>query len=253
MRDAKRKGAMRLPLIILGTVFSAGILAVGWFVLFFISSVKDGMDRNERMNKDYAPQTVTRLTNADRAVISDRNGVASGNNDEAKTLAKSFSNILAERRATLFSKGNNRKFSLTGGNFVTFCELHENSIAFIVHVPEFKKYEKSAKAALAKIAWAEAHKLAVGASRKKLAVGLRGTFLYGSIHTGSTKSANEDDNLEGSGNVSKPIRTGTDSDLLLPFFEESAKKTNPQTENPIGHMKRMGPTFTPWFVATCSS
>ena len=88
-----------------------------------------------------APE-VTAFRAADAAIISSSGGAAYGNNDESKALAKSFSESMKMMEAELFTGGKeDRAGSMTGDEFLTYCQLNEASVVFLVHVPQFKRYK----------------------------------------------------------------------------------------------------------------
>ena len=129
----------------------------------------------------------TEFKHASNQIRSMRGTVAFGNSPQAKDLASEFAKLMKEARRELFSGGNPNDVSPSKGEFLTYCQLREDQIAFLVHVPELRRYTSEAKDNQAKIAWAVAQALV----RKKgipppteLAVGLRGVLLYGPVHVG---------------------------------------------------------------------
>jgi len=120
---------------------------------------------------------------------------ALGNSPEAVKLARQFSEAFKAGRAQMFSPG----FKLeildhTEGEFMTYCELHAEECAFIVHVPQLRKFNKNmfekvdARKLLAQLAWMSAQRVlkeqGMGRPRMELAVGLRGISQYGPIMLG---------------------------------------------------------------------
>ena len=152
------------------------------------------------------------LSNAQTKVLTDNQGKAHGNNAEAKLLAEEFSSTMKTMHSAFFEReGDAPKVSISGGEFVTFCQLSDEGCAFIVHVPEYRRHTDEAKESLAELAWivagsvAESHPEALP-SQSTVAVGLRGAILYGAI-------------LIGEAGGETPASSSTDDAKLLPFFE----------------------------------
>lgn len=120
-------------------------------------------------------------------VISASDGVFHGNNETAKQLAQEFSDSLLRMRDENFTGGSKKRFKLTGGKFIVCCELRGDSCLFLVHVPEYRNFEKDAKEGLADLAWLCAQETAIKqiGPQGKLAVGLKGVVLYGAVMAGN--------------------------------------------------------------------
>lgn len=154
-----------------------------------------------------------RLKAAERKINTDNEGIAHGNSPAAKALAEKYARTMKELREVLFTKGKGG-MSLSGGNFVTYCELHDGRCAFITHVPEYRKFDDDAKDSLAEIAW-EAAQMTVADELDEgdeLGVGLKGVVLYGKVMVGRVTIAG--DEKRGLDHESK-----SDEARLEPFFE----------------------------------
>jgi len=82
--------------------------------------------------------------NANTRIDSFQGTTAFGNSPEAVKLARHFSEAFKTGRAQTFTPG----FKLeildhTRGEFMTWCELHAQECAFIVHVPQLRKFDKN--------------------------------------------------------------------------------------------------------------
>ena len=133
-----------------------------------------------------------------------------GNGPEAIKMADHFAYLLKAVRTVAFTKGG--ASGVSGGYFLTYCHVTDNGVAFLVHVPELRKFTEDAQAALLQLAWSaavETTKRLPNASSLQLAVGLRGALIYGGIATG--KAASE---APAARNTSTP-----DVAALYPFFE----------------------------------
>jgi hypothetical protein len=159
---------------------------------------------------------------------------AFGNSPHAVKLAADFSRTLQGQREKLFT-GGKPKFEIlesTSGEFLTYCELHENECAFIVHVPGLRRFEESlfesvdARKALAQLAWQTAQRVltvhGVGKPKMELAVGLRGLSQYSPILLGYWDGPP----TKPEAGVVKYIDDTTQSHYLWTFFA-------PQSERPM--------------------
>ena len=80
-------------------------------------------------------------------------------------------------------------------DFITFCQLNDDSCAFLIRAPKLKKFTREAKEQLCELAWLSAHTALTNANVKdnlKLAVGLRGLVSYATIYSGSYSEGAED-------------------------------------------------------------
>lgn len=126
---------------------------------------------------------------ADQQVAINQGQVASGNTAEARALADAFSKRLKLLQAVSFEGGKDesRRVSLSGGEFLTFCQVQPDGVAFLVHVPQLKAYKGEVREALLDLAWQTAREVTADLRRtadRKLAVGLRGAVLYGALASG---------------------------------------------------------------------
>jgi len=157
-----------------------------------------------------------RMDAAERKIIGDSDGTAHGNSDEAIRLAIQFATTMKTLREELFEADRKGAISLTGGNFVTYCELRPGKCAFLVHVPAYRKFTDDAKESLAELAWMTAQRTVADKLQDgdDLGVGLKGTLLYGSVMVGDVSAG--DDAKAGLAEES------TDESQLIRFFEEDA-------------------------------
>jgi hypothetical protein len=161
---------------------------------------------------------------------------AFGNSPKAIELAAQFSSTLKAAREELFTRGIGIElFDSTKEEFLTYCELHDQECAFIVHVPGLRHFEKNftekvdARKLLAQAAWLSAQKVLnanqVGKPQMELAVGLRGISQYSPMILGYYKDnpASPDDG------VIKYVDDYDLSNFLWAFFAPAvnAVKTNP--------------------------
>ena len=135
------------------------------------------------------------FSRADNQIDSFQGTSAFGNSPEAIKLAQQFSESFKTARALAFTPGFKIEIlDHTKGEFITYCELHNEECAFIVHVPQLRKFEENiiesvdARKLLAQLAWTTAQGVlkeqSAGKPKMELAVGLRGISQYGPIMLG---------------------------------------------------------------------
>jgi hypothetical protein len=132
---------------------------------------------------------------ADDRINSFQGTNAFGNSPEAVKLAAQFAAAFSAGRAQMFTPGFKLEIlDQTKGEFMTYCELHGQECALIVHVPQLRKFERDvfektdARKLLAQLAWMTAQQVlkeqGAGKPHMELAVGLRGISQYGPIMLG---------------------------------------------------------------------
>ena len=150
---------------------------------------------------------------ANRSIVSDREGTYHGNTEIARELARTFSEKVKELEGELFTGGKeNRAVSLTGEEFLTYCQLNEDSVAFLVHVPQFKRYKGEVRDSLLELTWAVAQNLMEGhpqGESLEIAIGLRGTMMYGGSAIGTQ-----------GGNPKYENSFSIEKDVFFKYFEE---------------------------------
>lgn len=168
----------------------------------------------------------SRLDEAELSVLAgSKETIGRGNTEFAASLATKFAEDMKRADEMAFTSNRKPGFQMSGGEYRTYCELHEDSCAFIVHVPSYRNFTDDAEKALNSLVWLTAlatvkDHLNEGDS---LAVGLRGTFKYGEILVG--KVSNSDD---------LDLYKGSTRDLVR-FFErnDTQPETTPSTESAI--------------------
>lgn len=187
----------------LGLLMAISFVAMGYVV---------DSDDNKLADDEVTVKTADDLLNvAEDKIRTYADGIAHGNTPEAKQLAQRYSELIQKLRDDFFTKGDGG-ISLSGGKFITYCELRDGQCAFVVHVPEYRKFEGDAKDSLADLSWMAARTTVADTLEPgdKLAVGLKGIALYGSVKVGKiVDDASEEDGIE---------TDSTSRDDLLPFF-----------------------------------
>jgi hypothetical protein len=109
-----------------------------------------------------------------------------GNSESALAMATDFSEQMGKVDKLAFTGHKKRSFSLTGEKFLTYCHVNGDQVVFLVHVPQFKAYKSDVRAELISLSWdvATAVVQARGVPAKRLAVGLRGSLMYGGLAIG---------------------------------------------------------------------
>lgn len=141
-----------------------------------------------------------------------------GNNPDAVRLANNYAEIMKRASDEAFTRSGKPIIQLSGGEFLTYCELHEDRCLFLVHVPSYRNFTDDAKKTLAQMAWINAQLIVANElpADSRLGVGLRGTILYGDIMVGRSPA-----NTEG-------LTDGmpAEKDDLLSFFIEEAPEVD---------------------------
>lgn len=157
---------------------------------------------------------------ADDKIFSAKSGAFHGNNAKATKAAEDFSKRMRMSREVLFTAGS-KKPLLTKGDFLTYCHQGKDTVVFLCHVPDLRKYaDADTKNTLAELAWAMACSIApdLGLENPTVVVGLRGATTYGFI-------------LHGQASDKSPLRENADQrpDLLFRIFAETAAPAAPAT------------------------
>lgn len=150
---------------------------------------------------------------ANRQIIRLKDKAAMGNCPLAEQLAADFGTSVTELRNQAIEKGHDDRLSLSHGQMLVFCQLTETHCAFLVHVPELRKFTGKAQQVMTAICWTSAQEVlrAKQIKREHLAVGMKGVMLYESILVGRSV---DDPSAEESG-----MGERTDSmNSLYPFF-----------------------------------
>ncbi len=190
-----------------GLVFGYLLLAVSvGGVAFIATSFRRGWEQAKEDRTNGSASTLDGRARPSADTASDRlhaaelgtltagsEGPAFGNTPAARQLAAEYSQSLKTMREALFTADRDRVFQLTDGQFIVHCELHRDRCAFIVHVPAYRDFAAEAKEALATIAWQVAQQTVEDSLRPgdQLAVGLRGSMLYGAVMMGRVASDEE--------------------------------------------------------------
>lgn len=125
---------------------------------------------------------------ADRLIFSDSKGLTHGNSPVAEEMAKRFSENMKFGQSLAFTGGKkDRKVSLTKGEFLTYCNIANDAVVFLAHVPQFKRYKGDVRDALLELSWAVAKATVKDAMKTKnptIVIGLKGSTFYGATAIG---------------------------------------------------------------------
>lgn len=159
---------------------------------------------------------------ANKQIVSDEGGAYYGNSEAAKAMVKRFSENIGSMQKLMFSGGKeNRKISLTGEKFLTYCQLNENSALFLVHVPQFKRYKGEVRDTLLDLAWTVSGLVLEEYKKDQkidVAIGLKGSVIYGGSAIGERGKTPKYENS-----------FSIDSDQFHKYFKKSAA-ANPKAE-----------------------
>lgn len=172
-------------LAVTGIVLSVLGISLAGAMFLFVSTAEQG------------PKVINYVDQAERKIsVKSGDKIGFGNSPEAEALAEQFAEQLSLMRQLGIEGGDKNKPSLSGGEFLTFCQLDEDSCAFLVHVPDFRNFEGDAKEFINNSAWGIAQQLLKESSLPEgapLAVATRGVLLYDEINIGRHLKNIEDD------------------------------------------------------------
>ncbi len=194
------------------------------FLIYNIVTNEDILAEGDRMDavEEVSPADSSgqaRFAAAERKIVGASLGVAHGNSEEAHKLAEDFSGRMKVLRELMFTEGEDRIIEITDGEFITYCELHEDRCAFLVHVPAYRDFKGEAKEQLASLAWQTAQRVVEETLEEgdQLGIGMKGTFLYGSVMVGSVGSET-------------PTSSSKEKDLLIGFFPDEVPDLESEEE-----------------------
>lgn len=227
--NGRERGAgLALAGLICGYLTFTGYIT---FLGFVGVSVFTAMQSTSRAKQQEAPRTAkAALENVETQTLTDNRGKGQGNTPGARVMAERFATLMEEVHKDAFTK-TDAKFKLSGGHYVTWCERREGTCAFVVHVPEYRRFTSDAKKSLDELAWTAAQLATQGELEPgdRLAVGLRGVMLYGSVMVGKV----------GSDGTIGPVQSlEAEGSSLYPFFD-------PENSTPAGSGKSPDPDDRP--------
>jgi len=180
--------ALRTMAVVTVVAAIAGISLVGGLV-WFVGSSPSQPRYAERGSRAGAGD----LREAEAKILVFKGQAAFGNTPEAERYATALSEKMALVRKAAFTGGRREGApSLTDGHVLTYCEMRQGRVCFLVHVPELRNYGKGARETLAKMAWTLAQQTIESrpdTASLRLGVGLRGVLLYGIVMTGPAQGA----------------------------------------------------------------
>ena len=161
--------------------WAVAIAVGGWFILSVAkSSLKDAQLVKQPGSNAFHQ--------ANLLIMGSRNGIEHGNTPEAKMLAGELSaRLKVARKQGIEARKSAAFVSLTGGEFLTYCHLTEESCVFLVHVPDLRKFSVGAKEFIADAALSTALSVAAKSNipPRTVAVGIRGVLAYESARSAS--------------------------------------------------------------------
>lgn len=167
---------------------------------------------------------------------------AFGNTPEAKELAARFSILLKSMRAMAFTEGHGGP-SLSEGHFITYCQLGQKSVLFLVHVPELRRFTSSARESLLDVAWMVGQETTSELRKEgklQLGIGLRGALLFGALGIGPATADKPATRQTGGARI--------DHTRFHWFFEEPTRNASASTpaSTPATTAKAAPTQATPW-------
>lgn len=231
---------LKILLILAACGFMVFVSCAGFFGYQVYLGFKAAQERAEGIAERTASREAA-FEAANRLIIGHSGGAAYGNTEEARQLAEKFSTEIQTLREAFFTKRKKEpKFSLTKGEFLTYCRLSEDACVFLVHVPDLRKFTDEAKSSLADLAWATAQSVVRSGTKKppsEIAVGIRGVLLYDTVLIGNyiaDENSEEDGVLiRESGNSSRELlHDYFEGDIGAPAKESTPSETKPVSDKP---------------------
>ena len=162
---------------------------------------------------------------ANSKITSNNDGAFYGNTSAAKEMSQQFSERMGTLQKEFFEGGKKKRgFSLTDEQFVTYCQANKDSVLFLVHVPQFKKYKDDVRDSLLELAWSTASEQVAERypdQQVELCIGLRGSLLYGGSATGTL-----------GGRPAYENKFSVDSEQFHKYFEPEKKPETEGTSKP---------------------
>ena len=124
---------------------------------------------------------------ANEKLDSNNSGSAFGNGPAAEALATRFNTRLELIRKIAFTK-NPAGNATANQAFVTYCQMTDTSVMFLITVPELRNFAEDAQASLLELSWATARELTKSirpGQDLSLGIGLRGKGFYGGYALGN--------------------------------------------------------------------
>jgi hypothetical protein len=233
---------LKVLLAFVGCGFLMFACCAGWFGYNVYLGVQQA-----RQTHDEDPDKTAQIASgeagfdaANRQIMIKSGVAARGNSEAAIKLAEKFSEDIHTLREAFFTKRERKPlFSLSEGEFLTYCHLDDKACVFLVHVPDLRKFTKEAKSDLADLAWATAQHVARGNVENpppRLGVGLRGVMFYDTAMIGKLQT----DGLDGDGIDSRQSGSRPE-ELLYIYFKPAVALEGPvASDMPIAEETKDG-------------
>jgi hypothetical protein len=150
--------------------------------------------------------------------IRGQHGSGYGNDDQAQHFAAEMSGFMLTFRDKYYTHLKRKSFRDEDDEFRTYCQLREGQCAFLIHVPELRRFNVEAKRSLSQGAWIFAQKLLdKNGQPAHLAVALQGLSSYERVLIGEYVP----------GSKLKPeVHNFNPEKQLLPWFAPRPATTN---------------------------
>ncbi|MFT7640305.1 MAG: hypothetical protein ACI9G1_002046 [Pirellulaceae bacterium] len=118
---------------------------------------------------------------ADKLLAGKSKGTYHGNTERARIMAMQYSSSVEGFDEALFEGQNESGGLETGEDFLVYCREDNDTVVFLVRVPEMDRYQGDVRDLLLNLSWAVAEEACAdhpNAENLQIAVGLRGMFVY---------------------------------------------------------------------------
>lgn len=137
---------------------------------------------------------------------------ARGNTPAARARAEFVAEAMTELDRKLFTGHDEGKVFSRTGEFLVYGQHAAEGVAFLIHVPQFKRYKDDVRQTLLDAAWAAAEAATRDLGAVRLGVGLRGNLMFGAVAVGT----------RGSAPTTVELGSSVDTAPLFPFFRGPA-------------------------------
>lgn len=174
------------------------------------------------------PAPLSKLDSISSRLSQSASSTAYGNTNKAKEIAAMMEERLRLYDGMMFGNKNTGKGT---AKYVVHCEQHEKTCAFLIFVPNYRKFDNNAETSISEFAWQSATELLESnntAPDTALCVALKGMVLFGSVMTGTVADESPQKTSKSEGDIEKFLSVEKPETPSNPLEESSAEiKENP--------------------------
>ena len=167
-------------LALAGVILSSISMVVSAIALITVFS-KGGLEGADTSGKIINPEAT--VQSAESNIITHHKSNDYSNSEAGLELSKAFTTMFKDLSLESTDDLKERH------EFVTHCQLHDDSVVFLTHVPKLRKFDDESKERFCEMAWLTAQLVKRNSGIPAgidLAVGVKGNVLYQNIYLGKT-------------------------------------------------------------------